>query len=67
MSKPNPRNLIGLIILIIGLVLYAGFIGWLAEVIGEMPLAIELVYYVIAGIVWIFPVRHLMKWMTRRP
>ena len=31
----------------------------------ELPTWAELIYYAIAGIVWIFPLRPLFRWMNR--
>lgn len=66
-TRPNPKSLIGLFILLIGLGLYAGLIGWLSQAIGEMHFALELLFYAIAGIIWIIPARWLMRWMTKEP
>jgi len=63
-SRPNGRNVIGMIVLIIGLMLYAFGAAALGEVIGDWPLAIQFIYYAIAGVVWIFPVRALFLWMA---
>ena len=62
--KPNSRNLIGTLALIVGLTLYAGLVGLLAETIGTMPLLIEALYYLFFGLVWLWPARLLLRWMA---
>ncbi|MGD8325848.1 MAG: DUF2842 domain-containing protein [Sphingomonadales bacterium] len=65
MTRPSPRSLIGLIIFLVGLALYVGAVAWLADFLGDMPMFLEILFYAIAGIAWIVPVRSLMKWMTK--
>lgn len=65
MTRPSPRSLIGLVIFLIGLAFYVGAVGWLAEFLGDMPTVLEIFFYAVAGIAWIFPARSLMKWMTK--
>lgn len=65
MTRPNPRSLIGLIIFLVGLAFYVGVVAWLAEFLGDMPMVLEILFYAVAGIAWIFPARGLMKWMTK--
>lgn len=40
-------------------VLIASMSGW----IGKAHILVQAVFYLIAGIAWIFPVRPLLKWM----
>lgn len=43
--------------------LFAASVGvWLAPL---LPTWAELVFYLIAGVVWIFPLKPLMRWMSR--
>ena len=65
-TRPSPRSLIGLLILLVSLAIYAGLIGWLSQMIGEMHSLLELLFYAIAGIIWIIPARWLMQWITRQ-
>ena len=60
------RKAIGCFGLLAYLILYAllaASLGvWLAPL---APTWVELIYYAIAGIVWIFPLRPLFGWMNR--
>jgi membrane protein implicated in regulation of membrane protease activity len=53
------------------LILLTGLFGYVvaAVVIGSEVIpghwAVQLVYYVIAGTVWAFPLRPLLQWMNR--
>ncbi len=60
------RKAIGCLGLLAYLMLYAllaASLGvWLAPF---LPTWAELIYYAIAGIVWVFPLRPLFRWMNR--
>lgn len=60
------RKLIGTLVLLIGLTLYALLIMTIA-VSGHLPEngAVHFFYYLIAGIGWAFPARPLIVWMQR--
>jgi len=38
----------------------------LADLIGTMQWAIQFIYFAVAGILWVFPIRWLMLWAARR-
>ena len=69
LSEPMPirlRKLIGAIMLIILVVAWA----LLAMALAQSPLvkangAIEVIYYVIAGLGWVLPAMPLIRWMSR--
>ncbi len=64
-ERPSVRSLIGMFVLIFGLMAYAFSAAAIGDLIADWPLAIEVVYYTIAGILWIFPARKILEWMGR--
>jgi len=62
--RPNPRSLIGMLALIGGLTLYALAVMLIAVALPPMPLVVEAVFYLVFGIVWIFPTRRLLAWIA---
>ena len=62
-NKPSSRSGIGMLILIVGLTLYAFLAAAIGEQLEDFGLAVQMIYYLIAGIVWIFPVKKLLQWM----
>jgi predicted membrane channel-forming protein YqfA (hemolysin III family) len=53
-----------------GLLAYLAIYALLAASLGAalaslLPTWAELIYYAIAGVVWIFPLRPLFRWMNR--
>jgi Protein of unknown function (DUF2842) len=69
LSEPMPirlRKLIGAIMLIVLVVTWA----LLAMALAQSPLvkansAIEVIYYVVAGLGWVLPAMPLIRWMSR--
>ena len=62
--KPSTKKLIGLIVFLPALLIYAGIVVTIADHVPNHWL-IQLVYYVIAGTVWAFPLKPVMMWMNR--
>ena len=62
--RPSSRSLVGMLLLIGGLGAYAFLVAALGDLLISMPLAIQVIYYLVAGIIWILPVRRLLQWMA---
>ncbi|MBV1900850.1 MAG: DUF2842 domain-containing protein [Kordiimonadaceae bacterium] len=62
--RPSSRSLIGMLLLTFGLAAYAFLAAALGEVISEWPLGIVSVYYLVAGVVWIYPAIKILRWMA---
>jgi hypothetical protein len=37
-----------------------------ADQVFKLPFAVQLVYFAVAGFVWVFPIRWLMLWAAHR-
>jgi hypothetical protein len=60
------RKAIGCFVLLAYLTIYAGLAAWLgAALLPVFPNWAELVFYVVAGIIWVFPLKPLFSWMSR--
>lgn len=62
-EKPSSRSAIGMLILIFGLMAYVFLAAAVGEFLGGMSLVIQTIYYLIAGLLWIWPVKKLIYWM----
>ncbi len=56
--KPTGVGLILLLILIWGIL-----VATLAGYLGEMPWPLQALFYLVAGIAWILPLKPLLRWM----
>ena len=60
------RKAVGCFALLAYLTLYLALAATLGAILLPMlPQWAELIYYVVAGVVWVFPLKPLIMWMTR--
>ena len=60
------KKLIGAVLLLVFVTIYALLAMWLgAEVINAQHLAVQLIFYVTAGIAWAFPAFAIIKWASK--
>ncbi len=62
-SQPTWRKPAGMLAILAIIALWAWIIASFSAKIGNWPGFAQLIFYVIAGIIWIFPVRPLLTWM----
>ncbi len=58
MSRPTLATIAGLLFVL----LYIVAVVAVPELFGRMHWAVEAVFWCVAGIVWVFPIRWLMLW-----
>ena len=65
MPPPNPssRKLAGIAVILLLIVVWAAFVASLAQVVGGWPILIQAPFYLIMGIVWIIPLKPLVRWI----
>jgi uncharacterized membrane protein YuzA (DUF378 family) len=64
-SPPQPswRKPAG-IFAILGLIgIWAALVVSLSGIVGQWPVLLQAVFYLIAGIAWVFPLKPLLRWM----
>ncbi|HUU67315.1 MAG TPA: DUF2842 domain-containing protein [Methyloceanibacter sp.] len=64
--RARSRKLIGTVVLLVLLVLYA----WVASAIGAGRISVapawaQFAYFLVAGLLWVVPAAVLIKWMQR--
>jgi hypothetical protein len=64
-DQPSPswRTLAGIGLILLLIVLWAAFVASLAQVVGRWPILIQAPFYLIMGIVWIIPLKPLVRWI----
>jgi hypothetical protein len=65
LENPSSRKLIAGFGIIGGLVIYVTVCVWLAISVLPQHWLVELVFYPIAGCVWIWPAARLVRWSAR--
>lgn len=64
--SPRARKGFGILLLIAGLLLYAGAVGHVATTYLPEHWLVDLIFYPLAGLVWLLPAVPLVKWMQAR-
>jgi len=60
------RKAMGCFVLLAYLALYAGAAATIgAQLLPHLSGWAELIYFVVAGVIWVFPLRPLFAWMNR--
>lgn len=60
-----PRPLVALIAGLLGFLLYVGAVVALADPVLHLHWVVQLVYFAVAGVAWVWPARALMFWAAR--
>lgn len=62
-----PRSALAFLLGLFGFVAYIGAAVALGDVVVHRHWLLQLLYYVVAGIVWVFPAKWLIVWAARPP
>lgn len=65
MTAPQPswRKPAGIFAILGLIVAWAAIIVSLSGVVGRWPILVQTIFYLIAGIAWILPLKPLLRWM----
>ena len=59
---PSLRKLAGIALILLAILFLAGFVAILAPLAGRWPILVQAPFYLIMGIVWIIPLKPLIRW-----
>jgi membrane protein implicated in regulation of membrane protease activity len=59
---PSPRKLAAAAMILSLIVLWAGFVATFAGWVGRWPVLVQALFYLTSGLVWILPLRPLVRW-----
>jgi hypothetical protein len=63
MAEPSVRKLVGIGLILLLIVVWAAFVASLAQVVGAWPILIQAPFYLVMGIIWIIPLKPLVRWI----
>lgn len=63
MTEPSWRKPAGIFAILALIAIWAAIIVSLAAEVGRWPVLIQAIFYLVAGIVWILPLKPLLRWM----
>jgi hypothetical protein len=55
--------LAGIALILLLITVWAGFVASLARVVGTWPVIAQAPFYLVMGIVWIIPLKPLLRWI----
>ena len=62
--SPSGRSIAGIAILLLLIALLAVLVALLSRVVGGWPVLVQALFYVLLVIVWIMPLKPLVRWMV---
>lgn len=63
--SPAAKRALGAAAILVYLAGYIVLVASFASVIGAWPVWAQAIFYAVAGIVWVFPLRPVFTWMAR--
>jgi hypothetical protein len=61
--KPSWRKPVGTILILLYICVWAGLVTSQADRIGRLPWPLQALLYCVAGIIWIAPLKPMLRWM----
>jgi Protein of unknown function (DUF2842) len=61
--EPSVRKLAGIGLILLLIVFWAAFVASLAQVVGQWPILAQAPFYLMMGIIWIIPLKPLVRWI----
>jgi len=62
-SEPSWRKPAGIFGILALIAIWAVLIVSLSSEVGRWPVPVQAIFYLVAGIVWILPLKPLLRWM----
>lgn len=63
MSEPSWRKPAGILLILAIIAIWAALVASLAAFIENWPVLAQAIFYLVAGIAWIAPLKPLLRWM----
>jgi len=63
LKQPTWRKPAGILLILFIILLWSAIIVSASDYIGALPILVQSVVYLVAGVIWIAPMRPLMIWM----
>ena len=61
--NPPARKLAGILIILALILILAVLVASLAPIVGKWPILVQGIFYLVVGIVWITPLKPLIRWI----
>lgn len=61
--EPSWRKPTGIALILLLITIWAVLVASLAGPVGALPWPVQAIFYLVAGIIWILPLKPLLRWM----
>jgi membrane protein YdbS with pleckstrin-like domain len=61
-SSPSWRKPVGIAAILLLILFWAALVASLAGIVSNWPVLVQALFYLVMGIVWIIPLRPLLRW-----
>jgi hypothetical protein len=61
-DAPSPRKLAAIALILLLILIWAGFVATLSPWVGRLPVLVQAPFYLVVGLAWIIPLRPLIRW-----
>ena len=61
--EPSGRKLAGIALIVALIALWALLVASLADTTGQWPVLVQALFYLVTGIIWIAPLKPLLRWI----
>lgn len=62
MTEPSWRKPVGIAAILLLILFWAVLVASFASAVGDWPVIVQAVFYLVMGIAWIAPLRPLLRW-----
>lgn len=62
--SPSLRALFGIALILLLIAVWAVFVASLAQLVGRWPILVQAAFYLVVGIIWIIPLKPLVRWVV---
>ncbi len=61
--QPSWRTAAGIVLILLTILIWVLLIAGFASAIGKWPILVQALFYLTMGIIWIIPLKPLIRWM----
>lgn len=63
MTEPSWRKPAGMLLILLGIAVWAGLVLSVSDYILTLAWPLQAVFFTVAGLIWIAPLKPLLRWM----
>ncbi len=63
MIEPSGRKLVGIFGILALIAIWAFLVASAAPFVGNWPVLLQAIFYLVTGMIWIAPLKPLLRWM----